>query len=289
VTVALYLRWLGRVALELRLRRAMRRGELTLFFQPKASMATGRLVGAEALVRWIDPKRGTRHPDEWIGCVERGRCARRFNLHVLDLAIGQMCAWQRQGRSLAVSVNLSPRALAQPGLPSEVARLLAKWDVDARLLEIEITELAIAESGSDTLLEAMARLRALGVSLSIDDFGVGHSSLDRLAELPVAALKIDRSFVMRMGDGDERSESIVRAAIDLAHDLAITPVAEGVESESVWHRLRALGCTRAQGYLLSRPLPPEELTRAAGPHGRLTARLLALAPPQGARRMRLGA
>jgi EAL domain-containing protein (putative c-di-GMP-specific phosphodiesterase class I) len=175
---------------------------------------------------------------------------------------------------LAIAVNLSARSLVDADFPMQVAELLNRWEVDSGLLEFEITESAMLVDPTRTKL-ILEDLSAMGIRLSIDDFGTGYSSLPYLKRLPVAEIKVDRSFVMSM-DTDEDDATIVRSTIDLGRNLGLDVVAEGVESERVWDRLKALGCTAAQGYYLSRALPAPELrnwllerrrTRDAGDRG----------------------
>src|SRR5204862_5354805 len=162
-----------------------------------------------------------------------------------------------------VAVNLTPECLDDPALPDDVQRLLRDAGLPPRLLRLEITERAFTALGSSAE-QAMEQFTANGISVALDDFGVGYSSMARLVRLPVDVLKIDRTFVMPMAT-DERSAVVVRAAIEIAHSLGLRAVAEGVESEQVWRRLRLLGCDWAQGFLISRPVPPNEVLRYLDP------------------------
>jgi EAL domain-containing protein (putative c-di-GMP-specific phosphodiesterase class I) len=178
---------------------------------------------------------------------------------VIDEALRQSREWQDQGLELTIAVNLSTRNLLDVDFPAQVAARLARWKVDPRLLVLEITESSMLADPARTSL-ILDELSQMGVRLSIDDFGTGYSSLAHLRRLPVDEIKIDRSFVMNM-DANEDDATIVRSTIDLARNLGLDVIAEGVESEQVWNRLKALGCTAAQGYYLSRPVPAPELTR----------------------------
>ena len=234
------------------LRRALDRGELVLHYQPQVSISTGEVVGAEALVRWQHPERGLVFPDEFIPFTEHTGLIGPLTRHVLDTALAQARTWSDAGRPLPVSVNLSARNLLDVGLPGLVAELLAAHGVDAELLELEVTESAIMTepARAQHLLEQLA---TLGVRISIDDFGVGHTSLGQLKNLPISELKIDRSFVMTMTE-DPSNALIVQSVVDLGHNLGFTLVAEGVETEQILTALGGLGCDVAQGYHLSRPI-----------------------------------
>jgi EAL domain-containing protein (putative c-di-GMP-specific phosphodiesterase class I) len=176
---------------------------------------------------------------------------------VLDAALRQSREWERDGLVLPVAVNLSVRNLYDPEFPGEVARLLHRWEVPAERLEFEITESTVM-SRPARARHVLDELGRLGIALAIDDFGTGHSSLAYLKQLPVRQIKIDKSFVMQMDAGSD-DEAIVQATIGLARSLGLEVVAEGVETAEAWKVLSALGCDFAQGYYLSRPLPPDEL------------------------------
>ena len=177
--------------------------------------------------------------------------------YVIDDALRQCRAWLEDGVTLAIAVNLSARSLVDGEFPVQVAGLLDRWGVPAALLEFEITESAMLTDPGRTRL-ILERLSEMGIRLSIDDFGTGYSSLAYLKRLPVNEIKVDRSFVMNM-DENEDDATIVKSTIDLGRNLGLDVVAEGVENEEVWDRLRSLGCTAAQGYYLSRPVPAAEL------------------------------
>jgi diguanylate cyclase (GGDEF)-like protein/PAS domain S-box-containing protein len=248
----------ARLTLVGELRRALEQHELTLYYQPKAMLADGSVTSVEALLRWNHPTRGLVGPDDFIPLAQQTGLIKPLTLYVIDEAARQAHAWQSQGRRLSVAVNLSTRSLLDREFPGQVAAALARRGLRPGLLECEITESAMMADPQRTR-EILEALSAMGIRLSIDDFGTGHSSLSYLKRLPVSEIKIDRSFVMNM-DHDEDDETIVRSTIDLAHNLGLEVVAEGVETQAIWDRLAQLGCTFAQGYLLSRPVPPDELT-----------------------------
>jgi diguanylate cyclase (GGDEF)-like protein len=243
----------SRLALVGELRRAIDKGELVLHYQPKAELHSGRVVGVEALVRWQHPERGLLSPDEFVPLAERTGLIRELTLYVLDAALGQSRAWREGGFEPSISVNLSARDLLDVELPETIRGLLERHDVGAERLELEITESVIL-SDPMRARAVLSQLNAMGIQLAIDDFGSGYSSLAYLKRLPVGEIKIDRSFVMNM-EQDENDAVIVRSTIDLARNLGLRVVAEGVESEEVWRDLARLQCDLAQGYFLSRPMP----------------------------------
>jgi diguanylate cyclase (GGDEF)-like protein len=248
-----------RLALLGDLRRAVNTGQLMLQYQPKVSIGTGEVVGAEALVRWQHPDRGLIMPDDFIPLAEHTGLIGPLTTCVLDAALTQARAWMDAGRPLVVSVNLSARNLLDEDLPQQVRELLAANDVPAELLALEVTESALMnEPGRAKWV--LENLSALGVRLSIDDFGAGYTSLGQLKNLPVAELKIDKSFVINMHN-DPSDALIVQSIIDLGHNLGLSIVAEGVETAAALTDLTAFGCDLAQGYFLSRPVTPTSLDR----------------------------
>ena len=248
-----------RLTLLTELRRGIDRGELLLHYQPKADLRTGEIRGVEALVRWQHPERGMIPPDEFIPAAQKTGVIAPLTMFVLDEALRQCRTWSLQGLELCVAVNLSTRNLLDVYLPQAVGELLARWEVPAGLLELEITESTIL-ADPVRAMQVLSRLDEMGVRLSIDDFGTGYSSLAYLKRLPVDELKIDKSFILGM-DESENDEVIVRSTIDLGRNLGLCVVAEGVESPQAWSRLAQLGCNVAQGYYLSRPVPAEQLTQ----------------------------
>ncbi|PWU25493.1 MAG: GGDEF-domain containing protein [Candidatus Rokuibacteriota bacterium] len=245
-----------RLAMVGELRKGLEQNEVLLHYQPKVDLETGKVAGAEALVRWQHPARGLISPVEFVPMAERTGLIRPLSRYVLNMAIGQCHEWTEAGLALKVSVNLSTRNLLDPTLPDDVARLLGKWHLPASLLELEITESTIMVDPKRAM-EVLRRLNEMGITLSIDDFGTGYSSLAYLKELPVNELKIDRTFVEAM-TSNRGDAFIVRSTIDLAHNLRLQVVAEGVEDAETMSELTDLGCNVAQGFHLSRPLPPHE-------------------------------
>jgi diguanylate cyclase (GGDEF)-like protein len=239
------------------LRRAIEGEELVLHYQPKAAIGTGAVSHVEALVRWQRPEHGMVPPNEFIPLAEHTGLIKQLSAYVLDAALRQLRAWLDAGLDLGVAVNLSARNLLEADLPDQIASLLLARRVPAERLILEITESTImADPGR--ALGVLTRLSAMGIRLSIDDFGVGYSSLSYLKRLPVDEIKIDRSFVAQMDD-DEDDAFIVRSTIDLGRNLGLSVVAEGVETEAVWDELTELGCDYAQGWYLGRPMPAAEL------------------------------
>jgi EAL domain-containing protein (putative c-di-GMP-specific phosphodiesterase class I) len=228
-----------------------------LHYQPKAALGSGEVHAVEALVRWAHPTRGLVPPDEFIPLAQQTGLIKPLTLYVVDEALRQCKAWQREGLSLCIAVNLSMRNLLDLEFPDDVRHLLDTWQVDPGLLEFEITESTMLADPVRTKL-ILDKLSAMGIRLAIDDFGTGYSSLAYLKKLPIDEIKIDRSFVMHMRE-DMDDATIVRSTIDLARNLGLDVVAEGVESEEAWEQLSTLGCTVAQGYFLSKPVPADEL------------------------------
>ena len=239
------------------LQRAIKDRELHLFYQPKADLATGEVHAVEALLRWQHPTRGWIYPDAFIPVAQETGVIKPLTLYVLEEALRQLALWQSEGLELSIAVNVATRNLLDVDFPIEVERLLERSGVDASLLGLELTESTIFANPFRTKL-VVEQLSSLGIALSIDDFGTGYSSLGYLMGLPVSEIKIDRSFVMRMLKAPDAA-AIVQSVIDLGRNLGVAVVAEGVESAAVWDRLRELGCTAAQGYHLSRPVPADEV------------------------------
>jgi diguanylate cyclase len=248
----------GRLALIGELRRAMDETELVLFYQPKVALKNGDVKGVEALARWHHPERGLLSPDEFIPLAERSNLLRPMTLYLIDTALRQANAWRSKGIEISVAVNLSMQNMLDLRLPNDLARLLTSWRLPAGSLELEITESTImADHRRATTI--LSRLSKMGVRLSIDDFGTGYSSLAYLQELPVDAIKIDKSFVMEMQE-DAGNATIVQSTIDLGHNLGLEVVAEGVETVESYNTLAKLGCDYAQGYFLSKPLSPDKMS-----------------------------
>ncbi|MFK4099134.1 putative bifunctional diguanylate cyclase/phosphodiesterase [Streptomyces sp. NPDC019531] len=249
------------------LRRALDAHEVQLHYQPKVRF-DGQVAGLEALVRWVHPERGKVPPDEFIAIAESSGLMPYLTEYVLDTALAQVAEWRAQGLQVPVAVNVSPRDVHTPGFAGSVAARLARHGVPAGALQLEITEHVLLEDPSRAA-DTLAALTGHGVKMSLDDFGTGYSSLVHLRRLPVSELKIDRSFVAKLAVDTEDAE-IVRCTVDLAHSLGLLVVAEGVEDDETWERLRDMGCDAVQGWLVAAAMPPEETTawlRARGSRG----------------------
>ncbi|MEZ5378384.1 MAG: bifunctional diguanylate cyclase/phosphodiesterase [Acidimicrobiales bacterium] len=238
-------------------RSAIADGQFELYYQPQVDNTTAELVGAEALVRWHHPERGFLPPFSFMPAVEVLPIGRELTDHILRTAVEQIAVWQAQGRSLAVSVNLSPRDCNDTHLPSIVAGLLDEFGVEARWLHLELTEGNIVANQERTV-GVLTELRELGCEIAIDDFGTGYASLSYLATLPASVLKIDQSFVREMLT-DEQADAIVRYSIGLGHAMGMEIVAEGIEDAEVMAALAEAGCDVAQGYYVAKPMPVAEL------------------------------
>ncbi|HEX5741820.1 MAG TPA: bifunctional diguanylate cyclase/phosphodiesterase, partial [Pilimelia sp.] len=231
--------------------------QLVLALQPAVDLSSGAATGVEALIRWRHPRRGMLAPDEFVPVVEGSDLLAEFTRYVIDRALLTAADWGRHGVHLPISVNISARSLLDPGLPTDVAELLRRHAVPAHRLVLEITE-TVVMSESEIIDEVLAGLRALGVGLAVDDFGTGFSSLTFLTRIAVDELKVDREFVAGMVDSPEAA-AIVRATVQLARQLGLRVVAEGVETADQRAALVELGCTTAQGYHFFRPMPPENV------------------------------
>ena len=247
----------GRIALVAELAGALEREELVLHYQPQVDVAGHRVLGVEALVRWQHPVRGLVAPGEFMPLAEHTELIGPITQYVLRMALEQAARWNRLGLDLRVAVNASAGNLHDRRFPDAVARLLAETGVPASSLEIEITENTVI-SDPEMSIAVLQRLRDLGVHLAIDDFGTGYSSFASLRDLPVDTIKIDRSFVQDLGHRQQAHE-IVRTIISLAHGLGMTTIAEGVEDSGAYLRLRAMGCEAAQGFLIGRPMPHDDV------------------------------
>jgi diguanylate cyclase len=242
-----------------RLRRAIQNGELVLHYQPKFDLRTRRIVGVEALVRWLPPGQELVFPDVFIGVAERAGIMKPLTFAVLDLALRQFRAWDERGLTLPMAVNLTASILDDNDFPDQLCAALEAVFVAPAGIALELTE-SVVMAKPDRTLNILERLSEMGFQLAIDDFGTGYSSLAYLGRLPVDEIKIDRSFVLKMSTS-EGDRTIVQASIDLAHKFGKRVVAEGVEDTTTLHLLEEMGCDQAQGYLISRPLPAEHLAR----------------------------
>ncbi len=227
-------------------------GQFEPFFQPKADLDSGRIIGAEALARWLHPERGIIAPFAFIEQLETSGNLDELTFTMLDQAARACRSWLEQGLDLGVSVNLSLASLPGTDLADRISDSVRAAGLDASRVTLEITESA-AMTDVAPALENLARLRLRGFGLAIDDFGTGFSSIQQLARIAFTELKIDRSFVARITDKKE-ARAIVEASIDMAHRLEILSVAEGIETQAEWNALRAAGCKIGQGYFISRPV-----------------------------------
>jgi diguanylate cyclase (GGDEF)-like protein len=246
-----------RLALVGALRTAIEQRQLTLLYQPKVELASGQVVGAEALVRWHHPEHGQIPPDEFIPIAESTALIQPLGHFVLETALDQARRWNQEGLSLGLAVNLSVRNLLEPTLVDRVAELITRAGVAPAALTLEITESGVM-TDPEAAIAMLWGLRRIGVRLSVDDFGTGYSSLAYLKRLPVDEVKLDKSFVLNM-TGDADDAAIVRSTIELAHNLGLQLVAEGVEDQDTLELLAALGCDLVQGYHLARPMPAGDL------------------------------
>ena len=243
------------------LRQAVDFGQLQLYMQPKVSLRTGRVVGAEALLRWQHPQRGAVPPMRFIPFAEQTGFVRVLTSWMIERTAITWRALRAQGLQMKLSVNLSTRDLMDQDLPDKIARLLGTHGVEPGGLILEITESAIMDD-PQRALTTLERLHEMGLKLSIDDFGTGYSSLAYLKRLPVDELKIDKSFVMNM-ESDIHDAKIVRSTVDLAHNLGLSVVAEGMESAKSWKLLAGLRCDEAQGFFIAKPMPAEQFAQWA--------------------------
>ena len=251
---------LERLELETDLRLAIEKHQLRVYYQSKIILETGRLLGFEALVRWVHPTRGLVGPCDFIPIAEDTGLITALGAWVLREACHQMRAWQLQFPHvppLEVSVNLSPRQFQDPELIPTVLEVLEESGLPPASLQLEVTESVLIRDANQAI-ETLQRLKQIGVGLKLDDFGTGYSSLNYLCRLPCDSLKIDRSFVASMCD-DENSLQVIRAILSLAQSLGKTVVAEGIDSTRHVAQLRDLGCEFGQGFFFSRPIPPEDV------------------------------
>ena len=235
--------------------RALREGELRLYMQPKVELAANEICGAEALVRWQHPELGLLYPDSFIPAVEQAGSIAHLTRWVLREAVDRCAAWRNQGVILGVAVNISVDDLIDEYLPYYLLELTQKHHLAPHMLTLEVTESAIMHNVQKSLAVVNC-IHELGFRLAIDDFGTGHSALSQLKRLPVDELKIDKAFVTRTDDA--KDDAILRATIDLAHQLGLTIVAEGVEDDATISRLAAMGCEHAQGFGIGKPMPQEQ-------------------------------
>ncbi len=250
----------ARLALLGQVHPALERGELIVYYQPKADLRSGRLIGVEALLRWQHPERGLLGPGEFIPLVEQTSLVGPVALYVIEQTLAQTARWRELGLHLTSAVNLSARNLLDPELPQRIEELLRASATRPEELVVEVTESAVM-ADPERAVGVLEQLRAMGVGVAIDDFGTGNASIAYLTRLPANEIKIDSSFITNLCESP-RNEAIVRSTIDLAARLELSVVAEGIETQDVWEQLRSLGCEIGQGYLISHPAPADELTPA---------------------------
>ncbi|MBQ1030225.1 EAL domain-containing protein [Micromonospora sp. C97] len=232
-------------------------GEITMYYQPQIAIATGEVVGVEALLRWRHPRRGMVDPEELIRVAEQSAVMRLLTRRVVDDVVEQLAKWSAAGIGLRAALNVSVRDLHTGEIADQIADRLARYGVPAERLQVEITEGALM-ADPRRVLATISQLHRIGVAISLDDFGTGYSSLQHLRRLPLSEVKVDRSFVLGMAD-DADDAAIVRSMIELAGALGLRVVAEGVEDERTWRMLHTAGCDAAQGWFYARPMPAEEL------------------------------
>ncbi len=245
-----------RLSLMSELRGALAQGQLQLFYQPKLSIAERKISTVECLIRWIHPEHGFIPPDEFIPLAEQTGAIRDVTHWALRIAFQQNQHWRELGYDIGFAVNISAVDLVDMKLPAYVAELMSEFDTDSSILTLEVTESAIM-SDPQSAVKALNTLRRMGITLSIDDFGTGYSSMAQLKKMPVDELKIDKAFVLDLAQNED-DQIMVRTLIALAQNLGLNTVAEGVEDKATLHFLQRAGCTKAQGFYLSRPLPADK-------------------------------
>ncbi|MGI9277029.1 MAG: EAL domain-containing response regulator [Endozoicomonas sp.] len=239
------------------LKEGIENDQFILHYQPKVLLQSGRLIATEALCRWLHPEAGLISPAHFIPLMESSGLVTDLTYKLIDQALKHLIHWSDEGRAIGVSVNLSAVMLSDTSLPDRLYDRVRNMDIEPELLTLEITESSLIQNAAKAL-ETLARLKMKGFSLSIDDFGTGYSSMQQLNRIPFSELKIDRSFV-KGANLDETRRAIVQANIGLAHNLKMSTVAEGVENIDEWLLLSDLNCDMAQGFLIARPMPGEDL------------------------------
>jgi EAL domain-containing protein (putative c-di-GMP-specific phosphodiesterase class I) len=246
------------------LRQALDAGDqLSIHYQPKLDLNSGAIVGLEALLRWNHPTRGAIAPESFIPLAERTGLVHHLTRRVLELVLSQIREWRLSGWEIQVAVNLSALNLSEPDLDVKIGLMLEEYGVPARLLEFEITESAIVQDPERAAI-TLRRIAAMGSTIALDDFGIGNTSISQLRDLPIDTLKIDRSFIVDMDNGND---VLVRVVTDLAHEFRMVAVAEGVEQADTAERLRQIGCDVAQGWLYARAVPADELSAIFAQYG----------------------
>lgn len=238
---------------------ALAQGQLILYYQPVIEIATRRVKGAEALIRWAHPTRGVLPPVEFLEQIETEGLMSAMTEHVVSTAIQQAAKWHMRGEALTVSVNYTASSLLELSLPDRLAEMCKQHNLPPELLVLEVTETEAMKDITKTM-DVLLRMRIRNIGVSIDDFGTGHSSLRELQRMPFSEVKIDRSFVLDMASNKDCAV-IVNSVIDLGHNLGLKVIAEGVEDSRAWNLLAAKGCDFAQGYYMAKPMPASEFDR----------------------------
>ena len=247
-----------RAQIERELQRAIQNDEFVMFYQPRANARTGQFSSMEALIRWQHPERGLVSPAEFIAVAEQTRLVIPMGELVVRKVCAQMAAWRSQGVSMTrFSVNVSALQWRDESLRLMLSTCLKEYSLHSSLIAIELTESSVLDEAG-TAIKELHKLRDLGIQLQIDDFGTGYSSLSQLQSLNIDVIKIDQSFVRKLGK-DYQSETLCETIVSIGRSLDITVVAEGVETAEQLRKLQAMGCDEIQGYLLSKPVPPEEI------------------------------
>ena len=237
---------------------ALKEQQFELYYQPKIDIRTNTIISAEALGRWNHPERGMISPVVFIDALEQHNLINKYTYDAIETAVENINSWSKNGHNIKIAINISTITLMDPGFTEQVQSRISDFSVSRRLI-FEITE-SLFLSDQDYVFDTLTQLRSLGIELSIDDFGTGYSSLSRLKRLPVSELKIDQSFIRDMIQSFD-DKIIVRSIIDLAHNLGLSVVAEGVETQEVLDHLNRLGCDIAQGYLIAKPMPANEFEK----------------------------
>jgi len=240
------------------LNHAFEKKQFELYYQPKIDIKTNTIISSEALGRWIHPERGIISPVIFIESLEQYNLIDKYTYEAIDTAVKNINKWSKKGHNLKIAINISTQTLMDPDFINQVQSRITDFSISRRLI-FEITE-SLFLSDHDYIFDTLTRLRAIGIELSIDDFGTGYSSLSRLKKLPVNELKIDQSFIREMMSNID-DQIIVKSIIDLAHNLGLSVVAEGVETKDILDHLKKLGCDIAQGYLIAKPMPATEFEK----------------------------
>jgi EAL domain-containing protein (putative c-di-GMP-specific phosphodiesterase class I) len=248
----------GRLTMMSELRQAITQNQLILYYQPKINLKTNECVGVEALVRWNHPEKGQILPEIFIEDAEKSGLIKLLTQWVLTTAVEQSAQWNKEGYCIEMSVNISARDFQDPALLKLIEDKISSSTLEPSCLILELTESAVM-TDTKKAFDSLAKLDKMGVKLAIDDFGTGYSSLDYLKRLPVDELKIDRSFVIDMATS-KNDAAIVRSTVDLAHNLGLNVVAEGVENQTSLDLLKEMNCDTMQGYFTSKPLPANEIS-----------------------------